>query len=82
MKDGEKKYIHAFPFKYPLINQGTVVGDEYNKGMTLRDYFAGQVAAGLMSDPSAGWGSPKEFGEVCYGWADGLLEEREKNEKS
>ena len=38
------KNIAAFPLKHS--------DDKFNPGMTLRDYFAGQAIAGILSTPS------------------------------
>ncbi len=49
-----------------------------NKGMTLRDYFAGQVLAALANDLSM---DVDETCEACYGFADAMLAERAKGGK-
>lgn len=47
-------------------------------GMTLRDYFAAQVATGLMTESDCvtakDW---KTFAEAAYGFADAMLEARD-----
>ena len=71
-KDG--KAPQAFPY--------SGVGDElnYSKGMTLRDYFAGQVAIGAMSqywngdrfnDPTS-----EDIAQEAYQIADAMLKAR------
>lgn len=53
-----------------------------NDGMTLRDYFAGQVIAGIMSGESGSYSSMedayKQIAKISYGYADAMLEERNK----
>jgi len=45
-------------------------------GMTLRDWFAGQALAGLLSDPEIGGiASTVEYAYKC---ADAMLKERDK----
>jgi hypothetical protein len=48
------------------------------KGMTLRDYFAGQALAGLCAKYSAD--DDEWFGRRAYQIADELLEERSEKE--
>lgn len=49
-------------------------------GMTLRDYFAGQALAGIMSNVKEDFGdNPHEtIAKICYAYADALLEQRTK----
>lgn len=75
----------AFPkesYKTVIEGSGTftrpkVVRDD-DKGMSLRDYFAGQALAGLMS--GANTYSSKNMAESAYGMADAMLKERSKYE--
>lgn len=62
----------AFPFSNP---------DYTWFGMTLRDWFAGQALAGLMSDPGLRPCNVEEFEHMAkrlYQVADALLSERDK----
>jgi hypothetical protein len=65
------------PWAFPVPNSANTNGEE---GMTLRDYFAGQVLAGWMCDPSA---NPYEdaarnhIAEHCYRLADAMLRARQ-----
>jgi hypothetical protein len=62
------KNIAAFPLKHSE--------DKFNPGMTLRDYFAGQVITGLISSKI----SLIESARLSYELADALLIERQKYE--
>jgi hypothetical protein len=69
------KNIAAFPLKHSE--------DKFNPGMTLRDYFAGQVIIGILSAPSL----LEELGlhineasDLAYDIADDLLTTRQKYE--
>lgn len=46
------------------------------RGMTLRDYFAGQYLAGISSHPTVE-GSMDEMAKWAYQMADAMLEARE-----
>lgn len=45
------------------------------QGMTLRDWFAGQVMAGLMADSEVDM-PPEEYAACAYRNADAMLKER------
>jgi hypothetical protein len=61
---------------FPTSNGGSL-----DDGMTLRDYFAGQVAIGVMSEYWNGdsYNEPtfKDIAQQAYGIADAMLEARE-----
>lgn len=64
----------AFPLKH--------ADDKFNPGMTLRDYFAGQIITGIVSNTSV-WNditSLDESAEFAYEIAEALLIERQKYE--
>jgi hypothetical protein len=61
------KNITAFPLKH--------ADDKFNPGMTLRDYFAGQALAGLVTNTYL-----EDLGELSYKIAEALLIERQKYE--
>ncbi len=46
-------------------------------GISVRDWFAGQVAAGVLANPTTK-GSAAECAAACYLVADALLSERAK----
>lgn len=62
-----------------------IASDAHSKGMTLRDYFAGQAIAGMLA--SAYWeqnanGNPeteRAVTEQAYRMADAMLKAREEN---
>ena len=63
----------AFP-----VFQGTPVGHAAAfRGMTLRDYFAGQVLAGLLAVPAT-TSNTSYLADECYRQADAMLVERDK----
>lgn len=49
------------------------------RGMSLRDYFAGQALTGMLADNTIN-PSVKEAAEHCYATADAMLAEREKQD--
>ena len=53
--------------------------DEYNPGMTLRDYFAGQALAGLVYHQADFELTPANWAHDAYQLADAMLAEREKS---
>ncbi len=65
----------AFPLPGMTLSDGR--GYASNPGMTLRDWFAGQVLVGVWSDSTLS-GTPKTIAEGCYEMADAMLAERAK----
>jgi hypothetical protein len=64
----------AFPTLFPVEHYGTGY-----RGMTLRDYFAGQALAGILA--SANFGNVKGWiGAKAYEVADLMLAARERKE--
>lgn len=64
-----REYIPAFPFDTDTA---------CSPGMSLRDYFAGEVLKGYASNPS-GWDiSLGEVARTAYSLADDMMKEREK----
>ena len=59
---------------FPSVHQRSY---EPTVGMPLRDYFAGQALAGLLSDPNINF-CPHEIANISYQLADAMLAEREK----
>ncbi len=49
-----------------------------NDGMSLRDWFAGQALAGVLSDSENGVPLYSKLAEWAYTIADGMLEQRKK----
>ena len=48
--------------------------------MTIRDYFAGQALAGIMTNIKQDFGeNPLQYiAKICYAYADALIKEREE----
>lgn len=79
----EKKPYRSNPPAFPR----PLSTDEHEKpcnssmdqeGMTLRDYFAGQVMAGFCADHSWYIGNPENMAKFSYQVADAMLTERQK----
>ena len=58
---------------FPVPNSANVNNQE---GMTLRDYFAGQVLCGITTVTGVDFGSPFDAAKTCYRLADAMLEAR------
>lgn len=67
------------PPAFPNVPIENIHGElpEINKGMDLRDYFAGQALIGVVTRMSQSDDS-EIIARVCYRMADALLEERSK----
>jgi hypothetical protein len=64
----------AFPI--PEVRDSNGIGlIEGSPGMSLRDWFAGQVLIGLWAHPTVD-GTPQHFAVIAYAQADAMLEER------
>ena len=46
------------------------------KGMSLRDWFAGQALEGLLSEPKEGATTPDRYSQAAYIFADAMLKAR------
>lgn len=77
------------PAAFPCTGEGFQSEHYTQKGMTLRDYFAGQALAGLCANPNImshslfqdvvqGIRGGKHFADVAHTLADALLIERTK----
>lgn len=63
------------PNAFPACNEAAV---NETMGMTLRDYFAGQALAGIISIASAGFSlTPEDEARWAYERADAMLKARE-----
>lgn len=64
---------------FPLNNEAKKISYE---GMTLRDYFASQAMAGLMSSYTSAIGTEEGLERImpviCYRMADAMIKERNK----
>lgn len=70
----------AFPVPDSHCPNGQVQYGSY--GMSLRDYFAGQALAGLLTQPAEDEYGPKCFAEAAYEMADAMLAARKLNTTS
>jgi hypothetical protein len=61
----------AFPTVFPAEHYGTGY-----RGMTLRDYFAGQALAAVLVSPNYREASTNDVVERAYWFADAMLVER------
>lgn len=57
----------AFPIEFNSM--------DYNRGMSLRDWFAGQALAGLLADPEMN-ADPHPTARCAYNYADAMLAAR------
>lgn len=57
---------------------GAMIASESQRGMTLRDYFAGQALAALLVSDSDSETSYRDTVKNAYYIADAMLEERNK----
>jgi len=74
----------AFPFTwYSKDSTGEVVPRESHPGMTLRDYFAGQALAGMISldHPATPNITAQEFAKSSYQMADAMLREKMRTDE-
>ena len=52
--------------------------EQLERGLTLRDWFAGQALAGLLATNRAG--AARDFAETAFRQADAMLAERERRQ--
>ena len=71
----ENEILRAFP---STIDTGEVV--QWDRGMTLRDYFAAKAMQGMFSNTevAALVNSHEQFAELAYRMADAMLRERQE----
>jgi len=68
--------MKAFPSSEPIYGDG-IVGVKENKGMDLRDWFAGKALQGMLSNPN-GDGYKHEYATWAYEYADEMMKARGK----
>lgn len=66
--------VPAFPHHHVTCQR--INESEYYEGMTLRDWFAGQALAGLISSPNVFRPERLDYAEAAYGFADAMLAAR------
>jgi len=62
---------------YPLVVNGDPCLQLHDVGMTLKDYFAGQVLVGFLSGHNK-VNLPEEMASTCYLYANAMIQERDK----
>lgn len=67
----------AFPRDTKWNADGTTCQDG-SRGMSLRDWFAGQALAGSLGNPESAIISERLMAKVCYDYADAMLADRNK----
>ena len=71
MSEKDPRFAPAFPI--------TAGNEVYARGLTLRDYFAGQALAGILANPhNRREALIIEMGKDAYRFADAMLAQREK----
>ena len=65
----------AFP--YSIREEGSEYTSESSKGMTIKDYFAGQAIIGIIAN-SDGLKYTDSMANAAYEIADSMLKERQK----
>jgi hypothetical protein len=68
--------MKAFPSSEPIYGDG-VIGVKENKGMDLRDWFAGKALTGLLTEASGDY-EDGAVAELAYNLADEMMKAREK----
>jgi len=63
----------AFPFAKEME---TISGLQFSTGMSLRDYFAGQAMAAMISNPDC-VSNKQAVASHAYGYADAMIAARE-----
>jgi len=67
----------AFPNEETIMHAEIITDYHYYPGMTLRDYFAGQVLAGAIANPNLKHKiSTTKVAQNAYSLADAMLEKR------
>lgn len=61
------------PFAFPFV-----ANDLVNPGLSLRDYFAAHIAAGMVTDKEQWGANPETMAANAYQLADAMLKERER----
>lgn len=73
-------YTPAYPTPTIAAKEGDIIKFDVTPGMTLRDYFAGQALAGILS--SANFGDTRDWlPQKAYDLADAMISSREGKPK-
>jgi hypothetical protein len=68
VNDGGQAFPSAALFDQAIVD---------TKGMTMRDWFAGQALAGMMAHKDSAKWTRNEVAGDCYAYADAMLKARE-----
>ena len=71
----------AFPIHHATWENGKQITSPH-EGMSLRDWFAGQALAGLLTQLAEDEFGPSHFAKASYEMADAMLEARKLNTTS
>lgn len=66
------------PSAFPLLEKSYGSLDLADPGMTLRDYFAAKMLAGLILDDEGDLSDADRIAQIAYRFADAMLKAREK----
>jgi hypothetical protein len=69
----------GFAFPWSLVRDGST--EEWYMGMTLLDWFAGQIARSAYQMQQDHGLSPREIAEECYKMAEAMVAEKRRRER-
>jgi hypothetical protein len=68
--------MKAFPSSEPIYGDG-IIGVKENKGMDLRDWFAGKAMPSLVKTFENYVTTPDDVAKLSYQYADAMMKARE-----
>lgn len=76
------KNPNAFPSTFKIVDRlNHTVQETHCPGMSLRDWFAGQMLSGFVANPTITTTKIRQIAKEAYMMADAMLKERENHEK-